>query len=63
METPPSLRGRCGSADSYGHAADVYKDDALRAEDRNQTITVNRHAYTIYVSLMRRNKVETKNAY
>ena len=35
------MRGRRGSANSYDHAADVYKDDALRAEDQNQTITVN----------------------
>ena len=36
METPLFLQGRCGSANSYNHAADVYKDDALRTKDRNQ---------------------------
>ena len=41
METSLSLRGRRGSTDSYDHVADVYKDDALRAKDQNQTITVN----------------------
>ena len=41
METSLSLRGRRGSADSYNHAIDVYEDDALCAEDQNQTITKN----------------------
>ena len=41
METPSSLQVRRGSADSYNHAADVYEDDALYAEDQNRTIIVN----------------------
>ena len=41
METPSSLQGRCSSANSYNHAADVYKDDALCAEDQNRTIDFN----------------------